>query len=100
MSFRPGIFEGQNLGLDKGRELGHELGFYAGCAQCWSAHRERGRGRERQIETMGKGEKQHEGSKKTICERESEGSGSERIRIYLVNACINIYMCVHIYAYI
>ncbi len=34
---RAGILEGQNLGLEKGRELGHELGFYAGCAECWCA---------------------------------------------------------------
>ena len=32
---RAGILEGQTLGLEKGRELGHELGFYAGCAECW-----------------------------------------------------------------
>ena len=28
-----GLVEGKELGLQKGWEIGHEIGFYAGCVQ-------------------------------------------------------------------
>ena len=30
---KSGLIEGKELGLQKGWEIGHEVGFYAGCVQ-------------------------------------------------------------------
>lgn len=35
---KAGLFEGKELGLQKGWEIGQEVGFYAGCIQVCCAH--------------------------------------------------------------
>ena len=35
---KAGLVEGQELGLQKGWEVGQEVGFYAGCVQVCNLH--------------------------------------------------------------